>query len=180
MREPKEGELWCKYEGGSPFRVINPHRNLCSIEYLHSRLQFYDQEIKATWVPYEPQTEEKEETMTNKLYEITINEETKFGTKLAVNSSGEWVMEIKGTGEVLAVKEDQCQKVVPYSVAIVFLDNKGKKFHYLADKGEFEVGDLLIGGNFTSLAQVKEVDTKNEVATKRFEGWKIQATPIKE
>lgn len=178
IRRPKVGELWVKYEGGAPFEIteINYDESY-DIKYLRGH-EYCWQKFSLKWMPYEEETNQKEEKMTNKLYEITLGEETKFGAKLAVNSAGEWVMEIKGTGEVLAVDPKACQKVVPYSVNIQFLHGgRSGGYSYLADKGEFEVGDFLVqtNGNF---AQVTAVDTKSEKATKRFEGWKLQATKI--
>lgn len=179
-RKPKKDELWVKKKGARPFEITYVNSDgTYDIRYISSNQEYQYQERTVNWKPYEEDAEQKEDTMTNKLYEITFGEETKFGTKLAVNSAGQWVMEIKGTNEVLAVDAKSCQKVVPYSVNIKFLHGGQEQgYSYLADKGEFEVGDFLVksNGNF---AQVTAIDTKSEKATKRFDGWKLQATKIK-
>lgn len=56
----------------------------------------------------------------------------------------------------------------------------GKAYSYWADKGEFKVGDLLLDRNNMSYAEVVEVDTKSKLASKRFSGWKVNATKIKD
>lgn len=123
-----------------------------------------------------PCTKTKETKLATKdtLYEI--KDEilgVRFGNKLAVNSQGQWVMEIKGTGEVLAVDSKTVSKVVPFTIAIQFTD-MGTTYHYLADSTEgYKIGDFAVvagyNGNAFQLARVVDVDTKSESATKHFQ-----------
>lgn len=113
---------------------------------------------------------EEEEDMTQ-LYQFTVDDEIKFGTKLAVNSAGEWVMEEKGSNNVIAVKKELVEEVIPYSVDIQFQDNTSYNYSYTSVEGKFEVNDLLLmesqKGGF-SLAVVKAVNTKSKAATKEL------------
>lgn len=118
-------------------------------------------------VPNKEKKEVKEE-----LYEINDGLfGTRYGIKLAENSQGKWVMEIKGTGAVEAVDPTKVSKVVPYTIAIRFAP-KGQTYHYLAKAGDYQIGDFYIvegyqGGNF-QLATVVDINTKSEMATKEF------------
>lgn len=129
---------------------------------------------------------EKEPEMTNnaKLYEIapeTSSEEILYGTKLAVNSQGHWVMEIKGTGQVVTADPKRISVVTPYTIAIQFFDNSGTKYQYLAEKGMCQVGDVFVlDAPFgISMVVVVDVDTKSEKATKEFKPMtKVVTTPL--
>jgi len=123
-------------------------------------------------------TNTKEETM-KKLYEITTSLTTSYGHKLAVDSSGNWVMEIKGSGEVKSYPKELITEVVPYSISIKF-NSTSQEYSYFAVKGDWAVGDVVLlsdGGN--SLATVKSIDTKSAKATKWITGFKLQGEFIK-
>lgn len=115
----------------------------------------------------------KKEMAKNDLYEVKVDGKSLFGTKLAVNSLGQWVMEIKGSGLVVAVDAADVTKVVPYTIGVSFVDG-GTVYHYLADVSEgYKVGDFAIvagyAGNAYQLARIVAVDTKSEAATKNFQ-----------
>ena len=111
-------------------------------------------------------TDQKEETMTM-LYQ-TKEDKPRFGTKLATNSSGQFVLEMKDTGAVEAFDADKLEEVLPYTIAITPLDRK----HFEDDlhvttkkdvKGTIAVGDLIIPSNgklHNTLCTVVAVDTK--------------------
>lgn len=104
-----------------------------------------------------------------KLYEIKAEGNTRYGHKLAVNSQGYWVMEVKGTGEVLAVDKSFVQEVLPYSIGVQFESGK-TVYHYLGEAGKHQVGDMFVldAPNGRAIVQVVAVDTKNTNATKHF------------
>lgn len=103
---------------------------------------------------------------TPKLYEITKDEEVVYGYKLAVNSAGQWVMETKGTGNIVAVDKSQVEEVMPHTVAIRFNnDTLGSDYHFFSDKGSVEVGKFYLNENF-DIFKVVSVDTKSKTATK--------------
>lgn len=111
----------------------------------------------------------KEQDMTTKLYEISHGTETLYGHKLATNSQGQWVMEIKGSGDVIAVDKANVQEVLPYTIGVQFETGK-MIYSYLADAGKFKEGEFYIldTPNGRAIVQVVEVDTKSAGATKQF------------
>lgn len=118
---------------------------------------------------------QKENTMAEKkLYQIRIvngsnNEITVYGHKLAVDSTGKWVMELKGTGEVGSFDKTSIEEVMPFTVAIQFQTGK-QVYHYLANKEQTELNAFYIfdGAVGRAIAQVVELDTKSSAATVEF------------
>jgi hypothetical protein len=117
------------------------------------------------------------ETTMSKLYQ-TKEETPRFGTKLAVNSAGKTVLEMKGTGEVLAFDKHEIEIVHPYTVDVLF-PGTSTHYSYLSRKGEVEVGDLLLIDD-ERVAKVVRVDTKSPRATKPLKGRKVLSTAIGE
>lgn len=149
-------------------------------------------EFKTYWLdwdtPYVYSVNETKETktetegtkqMTDTLYQIKGTED--YGIYLTKDRSGNFVLEMKGGGGVKAFPEDQLEEVLPYTVSIQYLGNgsDSKSYAYLSKEGEFSVGDFLFGGRYGGFAKVTAVDTKSKHATKRFNGWKLQAEQIK-
>ena len=111
----------------------------------------------------------KEKKMTDKLYEISRGTETLYGHKLATNSQGQWVMEIKGTGDVIAVDKATVQEVLPYTIAVQFESGK-QTYSYLAEAGKYQIGEFYIVDtpHGRAIVQVTGVDTRSSAATKQF------------
>lgn len=109
----------------------------------------------------------KEPKKMTKLYEIKQGGEVCYGHKLAVNSQGQWVMEVKGTGAVIAVDKTYVEEVLPHTVGVQFETNK-TVYHYFAEKGAVEKGAFYIVDSAMgrAIVQVTDVDTKNVNATK--------------
>jgi len=113
----------------------------------------------------------KEKTMAEKkLYQI--NDDflgVKYGHKLAVNSSGKWVMEIKGTGEVITCDKDNVEEVMPYTVSVQFQTGK-QIYSYLANKDQVELNAFYIfdSPQGRAIAQVVKLDTKSPAASVEF------------
>lgn len=106
----------------------------------------------------------------NTLYEIKQDGKTTFGTKLAVNSAGQWVMEEKGTGLTVVVDKANVEEVMPYTVDVTFKDGS-QAYSFTSEKGKFNKGDvLLLESKFEgfSIALVTAVDTKAKSATKEL------------
>lgn len=122
----------------------------------------------------------EDEMVTKKLYEITTVNGTEYGHKLATDSTGKWVMEIKGTGAVLAVDAGKVTEVLPYTVGVKFLGSE-TVYQYLADAGTVEAGSLyLYENNYgTSLVRIVGVDTRSAKATTHFKPLaKIKMEPV--
>jgi hypothetical protein len=118
--------------------------------------------------------------MTN-LFKYKDGADELFVTKLATDSAGRVVVEVKGTGRVMAVNANELEEVLPYTVGIRFLSDAGKAtsttYHYFAKAGELAVGDLLLTAD-GKYARVVSVDTKSRRADVTFGGWKLNATKL--
>lgn len=118
--------------------------------------------------------------MKGKLFET---QDGRFGVGLAVNSKGEYVLEMKGTGDLEAFDPKLVEVVMPFTFAVKF-STGNTEYQYLGKEGTVAVGDLLLsfdskhknGG--ISIAQVTAVNTKSEKANKEFEGVKVVTQPL--
>lgn len=109
-------------------------------------------------------TQKDNKEMTQALYEITKEDGSKvFATKMAEKSKTLWVMEIKGTGEFVAVETSRVQEVVPFTIKVKPVGN-GNVCHYEAEENKFSVGDLLVLKNGDIVAVV-ELDTKQKLVS---------------
>lgn len=112
---------------------------------------------------------EGKKVTTKKLYEFPYRDSRVYGHKLAVDSQGNWVMEIKGTGEVTAVTKTDITEVMPYTIGVQFETGK-TTYHYLAENGKHKVGDVYVvdAPSGRAIVNVVSLDTKNAMATKDF------------
>jgi len=127
------------------------------------------------WNPNETDNQKTENDMP-KLYQTT-EQSPRFGVLLATNSAGKLVLEMKGTGEVLAFDKNEIEEVKPYTVSIKFQDSS-TEYHYLSRKGDVEKGDLILVDGNGHMAKVIAVDTKSDRATKELKGRKVVTTPF--
>jgi hypothetical protein len=145
----------------------------------------YDHEFVQLDEDYE--TESKGiDKMKGKLFQ-TKEDTPRFGIGLAVNSQNEFVLEMKVTGalEAFTMKKgnEQLEVVMPYSFAVKY-STSPQLYQYRGREGSVAVGDLLLSLNSQhakggiSIAQVVEINTKNDKATKSFDGMKIVTEPL--
>lgn len=165
----KEGDIVRLKAGSSPIRVTHICGTYIDGVYVKSDKEVY-QRHQDYFVHYEG---EATMTNTNKLFVFKDNFNTNvdlYGHYLATNSQGEWVMEVKGSGQIMAIAKDKVQEVLPYTISVKFMDD-GTTYSYLASKDQFPVGFYLVKGYSQSsfqIAQVTAVDTKSNKATKEF------------
>jgi len=171
-RDWKVGEVYFLENGHSPFIIKNmppcapwSRRDECNVvqEYLSGA-------TGTTTKTYLCKAIEEGENDMTKLYEIKQEgKETLYGTKLAKNSAGQWVMEVKGTGQVITADPNQVEEVLPYTIGVNF-ESKGQTYHYTSEAGVAEVGDLFVvdAPSGRAIVQVSGVDTKSKSATKEF------------
>jgi len=156
--------------------VIDPDAEFAKCPGWHSRLTDRDRQQLARQSGQKTITEQaqpKETTMT-KLYQ-TKEETPRFGTLLATNSAGLLVLEMKGSGEVLAFETSAIEEVKPYTVCIQFLDGSGRDYQYLSRKGDVEVGDLILcSSGSPTIARVRKINTASDKATVTLRGVKLQ------
>lgn len=116
-------------------------------------------------------------TMKEQLYTWNDPQNTAvYGTKLAMNSAGEYVLEIKGTGQVVTMDPQLLTEVIPYTF---MAKNGSTEKHFIGTEGKVSVGDTLIQTSAATLKiwVVKETDTKNKTAVK-FTGRRIVTEKI--
>lgn len=120
-------------------------------------------------------TEKENTEMKNKLYQ-TKEATTRFGTLLATNSQGKLVLEMKGTGDVVAFDSHEIEIVTPYTFGVKF-PNNNTEYHYLGKDGEVAVGDMVMLDNSPTgkfeIARVTSVNSRSESATVVFKGSKL-------
>ena len=114
------------------------------------------------------------------LYKITDTE--KYGTVLATDSKGQYVFEVKGTGEIIPVAKDKVEEVLPYTVGVKFFQVGGmsKTYQFISYEGQFSKGDLLFYSDTGGFATITGINTKAKSATKYFKGWKINAETVED
>jgi len=136
--------------------------------YRYAELKYHP---RNNWLKVDWNVTKEENTMTEKkLYQInTPLDAVKYGHKLAVNSAGKWVMEVKGTGEVITCDKDDIEEVMPYTVSIQFETGK-QIYSYLGNKDQLELNAFYLFDSPMGrcIAQVVKLDTKSPVATKEF------------
>ena len=111
------------------------------------------------------------------LYET---EDGRFGTKLATNSEGKVVLEIKGSkGEVEAFAPETIKEVVPYTVSVQFIEGndarygKPKNYSFISKEGQVQAGDIIFVDGSPNMARVTKLNTKSRQATKELKGRKV-------
>jgi len=111
----------------------------------------------------------------NTLYEIIDGGVVKFGTKLATNSLGKWIMEVKSTSEIIVVDKEHVTEVMPYTVGVKF-SGEGQEYHYFAVDGDFVEGDnIILNGQF---AVVTAIDTRSRRADTWLDCFKLAGTVV--
>ncbi len=111
---------------------------------------------------------QKETEMTKVLYQTIVKEgETpRFGTFLTKTQNGKIVLEMKGgSGDVESFSPEQIEKVVPYTVELTRMhggENPGETRHFEVNKGDVEIGDIMLHLSNGNVWEVTALDTKRE------------------
>ena len=142
-------------------------------EQLDSKLR-YTRTLKSVY----EYNEESEMTKTNTLYQIKGTET--YGTYLATNSEGKFVLEMKGSTELKTVNKNEVEEVLPHTVEISFgSDSRG--YAFFCDKGKLEVGDIIMRMDSSykgTIGFVTAIDTKSKAATKELVAVKLTSEKI--
>lgn len=101
-----------------------------------------------------------------------------FGIFLAKRPNGEYVLEMKDGSGAEAFSKDDLVEVLPYTVSIKYLSDRGStaSYDYECEEGKVEKGDLLVING--QLAQVTGIDTKSKSAHKTLTGRKLTTEAI--
>lgn len=109
-------------------------------------------------------TTAKESEPMSKLYE-TVGEPTMFGTKIATNSQGQYVLEMKGkNGEVKAYDPSDLKEVLPYTVTLEMLANatgeRRTSKDVMTKPGQVEKNDIMLELCTGLIWRVSHVDSQ--------------------
>ena len=177
-RDWEIGEVYFREYGDSPFEIldIDHYVNNNQIIYKAKYLSGPTVEDRKEYLIKAIKVGEEITTMTNKLYQV-IGTET-YGTYLATNSEGKYVLEMSGTKEVKAFSKTQVEEVLPWTFDVNFNDLHQQAYSYQGDKDSVKVGDLLFSKDHDKFVFVVAVDTKSKKATKRFSGFKLNSVEL--
>ncbi len=108
---------------------------------------------------------------------------TRFGVKIATNSRGKYVLEMKdGRGGVEVFEPHLLEKVVPFTVdlePLVKHNNRQGNIHLVAKPDQVEKDDILLELNTGEIWRVVQLDTKNRSPRENKSKWlKIPTTTI--
>lgn len=174
----KIGEIYYREGEDSPFMILDvgPYPFNNQLRYDAQYLPGPTVEDRKEYLIKAIKVEEEITTMTNKLYQV-IGTET-YGTYLAINSEGKYVLEMSGTKEVKAFSKTQVEEVLPWTFDVEFNDSRLQAYSYQGDKDSVKVGDLLFSKESDKFVFVVAVDTKSKKATKRFNGFKLSSVEL--
>lgn len=124
----------------------------------------------------------EENTMSNNstLYSIKKEDGTvTYGVHVGTDSANRFLMEEKGTGQIILANKSQLEEVLPYTFSVRM---NGKTVHFQGEPGKVKKNDVLLytgdGADKFEIAMVTGVDTKNKGAAKTFSGRKLATEDI--
>lgn len=166
-----DGKRYRYKRGHLPFRLVDVDwkGHHWTIQYDHSGEVYRDIPAEKI-VPFKGQTiDEIQQQLEEKpmLYQFKVDGKEMYGEKLAVNKAGQWVMDVKGMDQPVAVDKKECEEVIPHTISVKYQGN-GKDYHFWCDEGVVEVGDYLLADN-ADFVVVSGVDTKSKLADKDLE-----------
>lgn len=120
---------------------------------------------------YEPLEEIMADTKT--LYSFKKEDGTiAYGSHIGTNSSNNYLIEEKGTGDIHVLGLKDLEEVLPYTFSASI---NGKETHYVCQPDAVNKGDFLLytSGTTPQIAVVTAVDTKNKTARSKFRGKRL-------
>ena len=165
------GDLIIRFPNGRrPIEVTQIDGNYIHGRYVNSGKPVWD--YHNYFQPYEDNTIMSKE----QLFTWTDPHGQYYGTYLATNSSGQYVLEVKKTGNIVTMHPDQVEEVVPWT----FSAKNGSTEEHFTGPDTIKKGDSLIQILTSQTPRVwfvTDVDTKNRTATK-FVGRRIVTEEI--
>jgi hypothetical protein len=125
----------------------------------------------AELVLHDPPEEPMAETKT--LYSFKKEDGTvAYGSHIGTNSSNNYLIEEKGTGDIHVLSPKDVEEVLPYTFSASI---NGKETHYVCQPDVVKKGDFLLytTGTTPQIAVVTAVDTKNKSARSKFRGKRL-------
>ena len=119
--------------------------------------------------------EDNDQTIMSKeqLFTWTDKDGQHYGTYLATNSSGQYVIEVKQTGQIVTMHPDYLEEVIPWT----FSAKNGSTEKHFTGSDTIEKGDVLVQTRTSKFWMVTDVNTKNKTATK-FVGRRVVTEEI--
>ena len=178
FKSPNEvtvGDLIIRSPGGrKPIEVTEIDGNYIRGRYVESGKTVW--EYYSWFQPYE----DNDQTIMNKqqLFTWTDDSGQHYGTYLATNTSGQYVIEEKQTGNIVTMSADDVEEVIPWTFSAK-LDGLKEK-HFIGND-TIKKGDVLLQIDSRSsnnkIWVVTDVNTKNKTATK-FVGRRVVTEEI--
>ena len=174
------GDIVTKLYGKNTAQITNSYNGYegrggyYTCKYIQSRQSFssYGTDLKL----YEGETEQMAETKT--LYSFTKDDGTvAYGTHIGTNSSNQYLIEEKVTGQIHVLDKKNLEEVLPYTFSAKMGTSEN---HYVGTPGSLKKGDILLytGSSSPQIAVVTAVDTKNKTARSKFKGAKLVTEDI--
>lgn len=108
-----------------------------------------------------------------KLY-VTKEETPRYGHILATNSAGKFVMELRGSDEMITIEKNMVEAVMPYTVDVKFIGaSKDEPYSFFSNAGDLAAGDLIYMPKYNYFGYVMKVDTRQEKATMWIDGIRL-------
>lgn len=109
-----------------------------------------------------------------KLY-VTKEETPRYGHILATNSAGKFVMELRGSDEVITIEKDMVEAVMPYTVDVEYICGLSgqQNYSFFSKAGDLAVGDIVFMTDYNQFVHVRKVNSRSEKATKWINGIRL-------
>lgn len=173
----KEGDIVISKKGQYPARILNRqsyYYGHFDVVYLHNGKQ--SSLAEDNLIHYNGAIETM--TTNSQLFSFVKDDGTTgYGTYLTTTSSGDWLVEEKGPGDIsgtIHVKPKTAfTEVVPYTFSVKV---NNRELHFVCEEGKVKKGEVLLytGGSEPAMVVVTGVDTKSKTAIDKFSGSRIK------
>jgi hypothetical protein len=173
MHTFKTGDVVRKPNGSRQIQLEQVYGNCAYGKYLHTGLSTGRLDIHNLVHVNEEQEQKGNGSMKGKLFKVKADDA--YGIGLAVDSTGQYVLEMKDGSGVRSFAKKDVEVVMPFTFSVQF-NGVGTEYSYLGKEGSVAVGDLLLkqdGTKGITIAKVTAVNTKSDKATKYFDGVKL-------
>ena len=160
------GDKVVKNHGHTIAEVISMDYNYMDVRWEKSGKRSYSEYVNGYRLATEAERNKQGAKDMTALYEVKVNGETKIATKLMEKSKTSWIMEIKGSGDVIVVDASDVQEIVKYTIEVRY--GEGKTVHYEATAGQYKVDEVYLMGNTLQIARIVKLDSKSKTASTEF------------
>lgn len=172
------GDIVRKPNGSRHIKIEQAYGNCIYGKYLHSGTSTGRIDTRNLVRVNEEVEQKGNSSMKGKLFKVKADDA--YGIGLAVDSTGQYVLEMKDGSGVRSFSKKEVEVVMPFTFSVQF-NGVGTEYSYLGKEGSVNVGDLLLkqdGTKGITIAKVTAVNTKSDKATKYFDGVKLATTAL--